>query len=88
MLLMICARSCTKALMPLVSAPLAVLYMLVVHFPVTLFDVVISIVIPISKKIFSPIGYLHYIAHLIKMLLPMLDFEYNERVKNWKQKFY
>ena len=48
---MFCARSCTKALMPLVSAPLALLQMVVVYFLVTLFDVVISIVIPISRMV-------------------------------------
>ena len=36
------SKSCTKALMPLVSAPLAVLWIVLAHLLVTLFEVVIS----------------------------------------------
>ena len=43
---MICARSCTKALIQLVRAPLAVLLMVVEHFIVPFFEEVIKFLIP------------------------------------------
>ena len=47
MSLKICARSLTKALMPLLSALLAVFLMVVAHFLEMLFELVVSSVISI-----------------------------------------
>ena len=51
MLLMIFSNSSTKALMLLVGQPIAVLKIVVTHFLVTLFEVVLSIVIPIIRTL-------------------------------------
>ena len=51
MSLMIWASSWTKAIMPLVRGPIAVLEMVFEHVLVTLFRVVISIVISISRTV-------------------------------------
>ena len=49
--LKICTKSWTQTLLPLVSAPLAVLLMVVAHVLVTLFELMVTIIISISNKV-------------------------------------